>query len=65
MERYREKTDLEFRDFIEDMYEKNVRGRILNSGSGWVVYVWDYNIPQSLIDKAIDAIYKYIPQEYQ
>lgn len=53
------------RQNIENIYEQNVRGRII----GDTIYVWDNPmvgindiIKKKLQDKAIDAIYKYIDE---
>ena len=65
LDKYNEKGDK--RNFIEDMYEKNVRGRII----GDKIYVYSNSYVgiegkkyDKMIDKAIDNIYDYIDEDY-
>lgn len=55
------------RGFIEDMYEQNVRGRII----GDKIYVYSSNYVgiegkkyDRMINKAIDSIYDYVKEDY-
>lgn len=55
------------REFIEDMYEQNVRGRII----GDKIYVYSDSYIgiegkkyAKMVDKAVDAIYDYIDEDY-
>ena len=55
------------RNFIEDIYEKNVRGRII----GDKIYVYSSGYVGiegkrygKMVDKAIDAIYDYVKEDY-
>lgn len=50
--------DGEKRDNIERLNEANPRGRIIDN----TIYVYEFN-NKRMIDKAIDAIYRYIPEE--
>ena len=60
-------ADGDKRGFIEDMYEKNVRGRII----GDKIYVYSDSYVgiegkryKKMIDKAIDNIYDYVEENY-
>ena len=62
-----EYADGDKRGFIENMYEKNVRGRII----GDQIYVYSSSYVgiegkkyKRMIDRAIDAIYDYVEENY-
>lgn len=50
--------DGEMRDNVERLNEANPRGRIVDN----TIYVYEFN-NKKMIDKAIDAVYRYIPED--